>query len=73
MKTQFKLSLTDDSRLKHNSTQHLRENKIGFKEHGHYFPNVLEHKVQLKFEQRPNIQRQQDAQKVMGITSLYTV
>lgn len=41
MKTQFKLSLTDDSRMKYTSTQHLRENEIGFEEHWHCFPKVL--------------------------------
>lgn len=65
MKTQFKLSLTDDSRMKHSSTQHLRENEIGFEEHCHFLSKVLGHRVQLKFEEGPNIQRQRDAQKVM--------
>lgn len=37
IKTQIKLFLTDDSRMKHTSTQHLRQNKIGFEEDWHFF------------------------------------
>lgn len=40
MKTQFKLSLTDDLRMKHSSTQHLRENEIRFEEHCHFSKSI---------------------------------
>lgn len=53
--------------------KHLRENEIGFEELWWFFPEFWGHRKYQKFEERPNIERQGDAQKLVGIMSLCTV